>query len=186
MSRSVSSVARLVVDRIRRDRVAALLLAALASTSSAQQIKAPPLTGGMRVQVYLSSTGLGLLALPREVIATVATAATRTPQQTVTGILGAVDGGAESQGWYMSAALAAPAVVNLGALNLTWQRNPSGGDLLGVRLGVLNTTVPVVCDGLPHVVLQLDTQLGDYSAKLSRIGGTSASTSARVEYVCGS
>lgn len=145
---------------------------------------------GVEVQVYLSTTGLGLLALPKQVIAAVATPSLK-PQQTVAGILGAVDGGAEAQGWYMRASMAAPMVVNLGALNLTWQRGSgsgaapgSAGDLLGVRLGVLNTTLPLTCDGTRRVVLQLDSQVGDYSAKLSRVGGTTDTTAARVEYVC--
>lgn len=167
-----------------------VLVAALAGVASAQS----PFTGarpaaGVQVQVYLSQTGLGLLALPKVAVAAVATASLDRPQQTVAGLLNSVDGGATSQGWYMRAALAAPSVVNLGALNLTWQR--SGGsatspaaDLLGVRLGVLNTTVPMVCDGQARVVLQLDTQTGDYGAALSKIGGVSNTAAARVEYIC--
>lgn len=170
-------------------RRAALLLACLCGAAAAQS-PSPVATvqGGVTVQVYLSTTGLGLLALPRQVIAAVATpTAVLNPQQTVAGLLGAVDGGAQAQGWYMRAAMAAPMVVNLGALNLTWQRSASTTgtvDLLGVRLGVLNTTVPLACDGLPHVVLQLDSQAGDYSAQLSRLGGSSSNAAARVEYVC--
>ena len=172
-------------------RAALVLVAALAAGMASAQ---SPFTGarpaaGVQVQVYLSQTGLGLLALPKVALAAVATSSIERPQQTVAGLLNSVDGGATSQGWYMRAALAAPSVVNLGALNLTWQR--SGGsatspaaDLLGVRLGVLNTTVPMVCDGLPRVVLQLDTQTGDYGLGLSKVGGLSNAAAARVEYIC--
>lgn len=139
------------------------------------------------VVVYLSSVGLGLLALPLQVVQTFATAGTVSPMQTVNGITGAVDGGAQSQGWYMQGMLAAPMVVNLGALNLTWAKSTSANgsaDLLGVKLGVLNTTVPMVCDGTKRVVLQLDSQAGNYSAKLSKIGAQSDTIAARVEYTC--
>lgn len=136
----------------------------------------------VEVVVYLSMTGLGLLALPQQVVAAVATP-TASPVQTVAGILGAVDGGATSNGWTMVGKLAAPMVVNLGALNLTWQKS-ADKDLLGVRLGVLNTTVPMTCDGVTRVVLQLDSRSGAYSAKLSQLGGQTDTVAARVEYRC--
>lgn len=167
-------------------RLAAALLALSCGLAAAQSSlltatgRAAP---GVTVQVYLSSTGLGLLALPRQVVATLATAASTAPQQTVAGLLGAVDAGAGSQGWYMRGYMAAPSVVNLGALNLTWSKS-NAADLLGVRLGVLNSTVSIACDGVPHVVLQLDSVAGDYSARLSRIGAQSDVSAARVEYVC--
>lgn len=140
---------------------------------------------GIEVAVWLSSTGLGLLALPQQAVAAFATATT--PVQTVSGLLGAVDGGAQAQGWYLKGKLAAPMVVNLGALNLTWARSGTGdgaAHFLGVKLGVLNTTVPMICDGQPHTVLQLDAQSGDYALKLSRVGGQSDTLAARVEYTC--
>lgn len=138
------------------------------------------------VVVYLSSTGLGLLALPLQAVAAFTAPNVLNPMQTVNAITGAVDGGAQSQGWYMQGMLAAPMVVNIGALNLTWTKGGGSvaGDLLGVRLGVLNTTVPMNCDGVKHTVLQLDSQAGNYSAKLSRIGAQSDTVAARVEYTC--
>lgn len=181
-------------------RLSVLLLALLGVSAGAQSslvTSAASAAPGVTVQVYLSSTGLGLLALPKQVVASFAAPADpanlarpgAAVTQTVSGILGAVDGGAASTGWFMRGFLAAPSVVNLGALNLTWQTSsPSttapGADLLGVRLGVLNTTVPMTCDGLPHVVLQLDSMTGDYSARLSRIGAQSDVLAARVEYIC--
>lgn len=168
-----------------RQLVAVLALAALGGASAQSSFAGPVAVGapGVTVQVYLSSTGLGLLALPRQVVATLATAGAATPQQTVAGLLGSVDAGAGSQGWYMRGYLASPSVVNLGALNLTWQSG-QGADYLGVRLGVLNTTVPILCDSQPHVVLQLDSVAGDYSARLSRVGAQSDVSAARVEYLC--
>lgn len=140
----------------------------------------------VEVVVYLSMTGLGLLALPQQVVAAVATP-TASPVQTVAGILGAVDGGATSQGWTMRGMLAAPMTVNLGALNLTWLQQISGektSNLLGVKLGVMNTTAPMTCDGKNHVILQLDSRAGSYSARLSAVGGQTDTTAARIEYRC--
>jgi hypothetical protein len=141
----------------------------------------------LTVTIYLSVVGLGLLALPREAIAAIATPK-QTPVQTVSGILGAVDGGAQSQGWFLNAKLASPMIVNMGALNLTWIAQNSATNttnVLGVKLGVMNTTVNLICDGKKNVVLQLDTQSGDYSAKISRIGAQSDTLAARIEYTCG-
>lgn len=179
-------------------RRAALLVVALAcGTASAQSSLLRSTTAaapGVTVQVYLSSNGLGLLALPKQAVASVASAFASPANvasgaavgQSVAGLLGAVDGGAASSGWFMRGFLAAPSVVNLGALNLTWQgaTGAAGSDLLGVRLGVLNTTVPMLCDAQPHVVLQLDSLAGDYAAQLSKLGGRSDVLAARVEYVC--
>lgn len=139
----------------------------------------------VQAEVYLSTAGLGLLVLPREAVAAFAIPA-KTPVQTVSGILGAVDGGAESQGWYLRGMMAAPMVVNLGALNLQWVRASGSADehLLGIRLGVLNTTVPMVCDGVRHVVLQLDSSALSGTAKLSALGAQRDTVAARVEYTC--
>lgn len=157
------------------------LLVALVASSVASAAR-------VDVDVYLSSVGLGFLALPREAMAAVAAAPTQTPVQTVSGILGAVDGGAGAQGWRMTGMLAAPMVVNIGALNLTWARQSLGGDktadYLGVKLGVLNTSIPMICDGRRQVALQLDSRAGDYSARLSRIGAQTDTVAVRLEYTC--
>lgn len=135
----------------------------------------------LHVVVYLSNVGLGLVALPVQAITAIAN-----PAQTVAGraaaLVGAVDGGASSQGYYLQATMAAPMVVNLGNLNTSWVKN-NNQDYLGVRLGALNTTAPINCPGA-GTVLQFDAQIGDYSAKLSRIGGDSATVAARIEYTC--
>lgn len=136
----------------------------------------------LTVTVWLSAVGLGLVALPREVAS--ALLVPGNPVERIGRVAGAVDAGAQSQGWWMSTKLASPGTVNLGNLSIMWQRQKSG-DLLGVRLGVLNTTLPIECDGQTHVVLQMDSIVGDYSAKISRIGGTSAAQAARIEYTCG-
>ena len=135
----------------------------------------------LTIITYVSALSLGLLGLPREAIAAFASPAP------VANLAKSVDVGAGSQGWYMRATLASPSVVNLGALNLTWQSGAGNGgrsDALGVRLGALNTTAPLKCDGLPHVVLQLDMQSGDYSARISKIAAVSETSAARVEYTC--
>jgi hypothetical protein len=136
----------------------------------------------LSVLTYISAISLGLLVLPREAFAAF-TSPAKTAISGGTGLLNAVDGGAGSTGWYMKAQLAAPSVVNLGALNLTWQHSQQG-DFLGVKLGALNTSAPITCDGQSHVVLQLDMQSGDYSARISRIGGQSDTSAVRVEYTC--
>lgn len=148
---------------------------------------------GVTVKVWLSQAGLGLLVLPRQAVAAVASPVSlgqSGPQMTIAGLLGAVDGGASSQGWRMDAYMAGPMVVNLGPLNLTYQAArpgvTTGGDqaLLGVRLGVMNTTVPMICDGVDHTVLQLDSRAGDYSLAVSRIGVQSDTLAARIDYRC--
>lgn len=138
----------------------------------------------LTLTVYLSSVGLGLVALPQQAIAAIATPGLA-PGQTAAKVLGAVDGGAGTTGYYLRTMMAAPSVVNLGNLNVTWQqREQVGPGIVGVRLGALNTTAPINCPG-SGVLLQLDAQIGDYSAKLSRIGGTSDTIATRVEYTCG-
>lgn len=135
----------------------------------------------LSVVVYLTTVGLGLVALPQQAIAAIARP-NLNPAQTALGVLGAVDGGAQAQGYYLTAKLAVPMVVNLGNLNTSWVKNGEQ-NYLGVRLGALNTTAPISCPG-SGTVLQFDAQIGDYSAKLSRIGGDSSTVAARIEYVC--
>lgn len=135
----------------------------------------------LTVTVWLSATGLGLVALPREVAS--AFLVPGNPAERIARVAGAVDVGAESQGWWLDLKLAAPGVVNLGNMTVIWVKQ-SGGSTVGVKLGVLNTTLPIECDGKPHVVLQMDSQVGDYAAKLSRIGGSSNNQAARIEYTC--
>lgn len=137
----------------------------------------------LSVLVYLSTVGIGLVALPAAAIQAIARPAA-SPVQTAAAVLGAVDGGVGTQGYYLSAKLAAPSVVNLGNLNLSWIDQGAGkGQYLGVKLGTLNTTAPINCPG-SGVLLQLDAQVGDYSARLSRLGGDSSTVAARVEYTC--
>lgn len=134
--------------------------------------------------VYLSSVGVGLVALPQQAIAAIATPGLA-PAQIAAKVVGSVDGGAGTSGYYLRTMMAAPSVVNLGNLNVTWQqREQTGPGIVGVRLGALNTTAPINCPG-SGVLLQLDAQVGDYAAKLSRIGGTSDTIATRVEYTCG-
>lgn len=135
----------------------------------------------LSVTVYLSAVGLGLVALPREVANAVLLPGN--PAQRIARATGAVDAGIGSQGWWMQTRLAAPGTVNLGNITLIWQKQ-NENNVLGVRLGVLNTTLPITCDGTSHVVLQMDSLVGDYSAKLSRIGATSDAAAARIEYTC--
>ncbi len=134
----------------------------------------------LSLTVYLSSVGLGLMALPVEVAN--ALLIPGNPAQRIATATKAVDIGAGSQGWWMNLQLAAPGVVNLGAMSVIWQKTTT--DTIGVRLGVLNTTVALVCDGKPRVVLQMDSLIGDYSARISKIGGSSSTSAARVEYTC--
>lgn len=138
----------------------------------------------LTLTMYLSQVGMGLVALPQQAIAAIATPGLA-PGQTAARLLASVDGGAASQGYYLKAMMAAPSVLNLGNLNVTWQqRDQSGAGLVGVRLGSLNTTAPINCPG-SGVLLQLDAQMGDYSAKLSRVGGSSDTIATRLEYTCG-
>lgn len=142
-------------------------------------IAALPMT--LHVVVYLSSVGLGLVALPQQAILAISKPSLN-PAQTALGVLGAVDGGAASTGYYIQSTMAAPMVVNLGNLNTSWVVSGSQ-NYLGIKLGVLNTTAPINCPG-SGTVLQFDAQIGDYSAKLSRIGGDSSTVAARIEYTC--
>lgn len=126
--------------------------------------------------VWLSQVGLGLLAVPLEILR---------PAPNPVGIINGVQGGAQSQGWYMQLRLGGPGVVNLGNLNATWRRGaPGEPDLLGVRVGNLNTTVPLECPG-SGVLIQLDAQAGDYGIGTSRVGGQSDTVAARIDYRCG-
>lgn len=161
-------------------RASLIMIAASGGIASAQSHVAP---AGITVEVYLSSVGAGLLAMPREVLAAMKTA---NPALA----LNSLDAGAGSHGWYLRGYMASPSVVNLGAMNLSWVRGGFGGqsavsDVIGVKLGTLNASAPLVCDGTRRVVLQLDAQGGDYSARLSRLGAQSDTTAARIEYTCG-
>lgn len=172
------------------------LLAAVGG-ASAQSVQRP----GVTVDVYLSDAGVGLLALPQQAVQAFAdpVRAAANPIQTVAGVVGSVQGGANSMGWRMTGYLAGPSVVNLGALNLTWQSAAYSGrslspvgqavgqqqpDYLGVKLGVLNTTAPILCDGVRRVLLQLDSGTMTRDVTLSRLGSSTAQMAARVEYVC--
>lgn len=132
---------------------------------------------GLTVMVWLSSAGAGLTLLPQAAFAGF-------QKVGPAGVLQALDGGVQTQGYYLQATLAAPAVVNVGGVNFSWIANKDGPNYLGVRLGSLNTTVPINCPG-SGVALQLDAQAGDYSAKLSKIGGSSDTIAVRVQYECG-
>lgn len=132
----------------------------------------------LTLTVYLSAVGLGLMALPREVAN--AFLLPGNPAQRIAKVTGAVDGGVASEGWWMNLQLAAPGVVNLGAMSVIWDKSNS----IGIRLGVLNTTAPLLCDGTSHVLLQMDSLVGDYSARISKLGAQSNAQAARVEYVC--
>ncbi|WP_345458058.1 hypothetical protein, partial [Deinococcus aluminii] len=128
--------------------------------------------------------GMGLVMLPQQAVAAIATPGLA-PGAAVARVVSSIDGGAQSQGYYLRAVMAAPSVMNLGNLNVTWQqRDQSGAGLVGVKLGALNTTAPINCPG-SGVLLQLDAQVGDYSAKFSRLGGASDTIATRVEYTCG-
>lgn len=135
----------------------------------------------LSVEVWLSAVGLGLVALPREVAS--ALLVPGNPAERIGKVVGAVDAGAASQGWWMRTQLASPGTVNLGNITVIWNK-ANGTNLVGVRLGVLNTTLPIICDGFPHTVLQMDSVVGDYSAKLSKIGAQSDAQAARVSYTC--
>ena len=124
----------------------------------------------IEITVWLSAVGLGLMALPREVAAAVMVPGN--PAERIARVAGSVDAGAESQGWWMNLKLASPGVVNLGAMSVIWQDKTN---VLGVKLGVLNSSVPMNCDGRVHVLLQMDSQIGDYAAKISRLGMSSTS-----------
>jgi len=132
----------------------------------------------LELTVYLSAVGLGLMALPREVANVLLIPGD--PAQRIARATGAVDAGAASENWWLNLRLAAPGVVNLGAMSVIWTKS---GDL-GVKLGVLNTTLPLVCDNSPRVVLQMDSLTGDYAAKISRVGASSSANAARIEYRC--
>lgn len=134
---------------------------------------------GLTVLVYLSGVGVGFSVLPVQAVQALVA-------QNPVRALGAVDGGATAQGYYLKAALASPSVVNLGALNVSWQGGRDGGNWLGVKLGQLNTTVPITCppEGASGVALQLDAQLGDNAAQLSRIAYNSSTVAARIEWSC--
>ena len=166
--------------------------------ASAQSVQLAP-RPGVTVDVYLSDAGIGLLALPQQAVQVFAdpVRAAANPVQTVAGVVGSVQGGANSMGWRMTGYLAGPSVVNLGALNLTWQsstyvgrslsavgQQPQQPDYLGVKVGVLNTTAPIVCDGVRHVLLQLDSGTMTRDVTLSRLGSSTAQMAARVEYIC--
>lgn len=166
---------------MRRLLLLAVALVGMATAQSSSPLRPAQSEQNITATVWLSSVGLGLVALPREVASAVLLSGN--PAQRIGKVLGSVDGGAESQGWWMRTSMAAPGTVNLGNLSFQWQRTATI-NLLGVRLGVLNTTLPVICDGQPRVVLQMDSQVGDYAAKISRVGGSSSSSAARVEYTC--
>lgn len=132
----------------------------------------------LTLTVYLSTVGLGLMALPRQVADAVLLPGN--PAQRIAKATNAVDGGAESGNWWFRLDLASPGVVNLGAMSVIWDKSNN----LGVKLGVLNTTAPITCDGQTRVLLQMDSQIGDYAVKLSRVGGMASTSAARVEYRC--
>lgn len=145
----------------------------------------------LTVTVWLSSVGVGLLALPPAVLSALKPAPL--PVQ-VGSLLQAVDAGQQSQGYYVVARLSAPMVVNLGGLNVSWLKNSVVSAVeteksltyqhyVGVRLGTLNTTVPINCPG-SGTVLQVDALVGDYALKLSKIGGTSDALATRIDYDC--
>lgn len=129
--------------------------------------------------MYLSAVGAGLIVLPTEAIRAFA----------VAGVPGAVaagvDGGVASQGYFLTAKLAVPTSVSIGALNVTWSGDAknNSGHYVSLRVGGLSTQMPINCPG-KGVLLQLDAQVGDYAAKISNVRAQSDTVAARVEYNC--
>lgn len=130
------------------------------------------------ITLWLSSVGLGLFGIPSALLLPAGVVATDP-----TRIINPASG-ASSQNYRVDLKMASYGVLNMGQIRVIY--NPAGDKAaqLGLQVGQLNTTANIVCPGR-GVLLQLDAQAGDYAAQLNRLGGSSDTLAARVEYQCG-
>lgn len=141
----------------------------------------------LHVTADLDVSGLGLLALPVQAVTSVGDMSVRgVTGQNLAGLVGSLPAsGYEGTVWRLDAELAAYGVVNIGALSVVWREQ--GADrpsVIGLKLGVLNTSVPAVCDGTEHVALKLRSISEQRALSLAKVGALNDTTSVLIKYRC--